>query len=70
MAAYWKAVAVYARHIARSIGPALNRDEALSALGQAIIAHTKRDDMLWIGETLLAELEKETGYKPPPAEAA
>ena len=40
----------------------------LRALWDAIVEHTK-GDMFWIGEILLSELTKETGYsKPLPAE--
>jgi len=37
--------------------------QKLPALRQAIIDHTKADDMFWLGEILLNELEKQTGYK-------
>jgi hypothetical protein len=35
----------------------------LEKLAQAIIDNTS-GDLFWIGEILLAELEKETGYRP------
>lgn len=37
-------------------------EAALSRLRQAIIDNTK-GDLFWIGEILLSELEKETGFK-------
>ena len=43
------------------------RDDELGRLWRAIVENTK-GDMFWIGEILLAELEKETGYKPHPLE--
>lgn len=36
----------------------------LPALRQAIIDHTRHEDMFWLGEILLSELAKETGYPP------
>lgn len=43
--------------------PKLRRDDnGLGRLRQAIIDNT-RGDLFWIGEILLAELEKETGFK-------
>lgn len=41
--------------------PIVPRDQQLQALRQAIIDHTYGDGF-WIGEILLNELEKETGY--------
>jgi hypothetical protein len=35
---------------------------ALGRLRQAIIDNTRSDDLFWIGEILLSELEKETGF--------
>lgn len=40
----------------------VDRCKELSDLSQAIVDRTK-GDMFWIGEILLSELEKETGYK-------
>jgi hypothetical protein len=40
------------------------RTTELETLAQAIIDNT-RGDLFWIGEILLAELERETGYRPP-----
>ena len=37
--------------------------DELGRLWAAIVENTK-GDLFWIGEILLAELEKETGYKP------
>lgn len=39
----------------------IDRTNDLTALRQAIIDHTQ-GDLFWIGEILLAELEKETGF--------
>lgn len=39
---------------------------ALGHLAQAIVDNTK-GDLFWIGEFLLVELEKETGYKYTPS---
>jgi len=38
--------------------------DALGRLWNAIVEKTKGDDLFWIGEILLAELEKETGFNP------
>lgn len=38
-----------------------NRD-ALPRLRQAIIDNTRGEELFWLGEILLAELEKETGF--------
>lgn len=38
-----------------------NKGNELGALRQAIIDNT-RGDLFWIGEILLSELEKETGF--------
>lgn len=37
---------------------------SLSRLWQAIVDNTK-GDLFWLGEILLNELEKETGFRPP-----
>jgi hypothetical protein len=37
-------------------------ESSLPALRDAIIAHTRGSDMFWIGEILLNELKKETGF--------
>lgn len=42
-----------------------DKNQELPALWQAIVDHTNSPTMFWIGEILLAELEKETGYKGP-----
>lgn len=39
----------------------MNKGHELSRLRQAIIDNTQ-GDLFWIGEILLAELEKETGF--------
>lgn len=44
---------------------AAHRANALGRLWQAIVDNT-RGDLFWIGEILLSELEKETGFKGPP----
>ena len=43
--------------------PSVVEQTALARLHKAIVDHTK-GDMFWIGEILLSELEKETGFKP------
>lgn len=45
--------------------PKVKPGDELGALWRAIVLNTK-GDLFWIGEILLAELEKETGYKPHP----
>ena len=40
----------------------MSKGRELSALRRAIIENTK-GDLFWLGEILLAELEKETGFK-------
>ena len=47
--------------------PITPNETALSVLRQAIIDNT-HGDLFWIGEILLSELQKETGF--PPAESA
>ena len=42
-------------------GP-LTRENCLPRLRQAIIDNTRGEEMFWLGEILLAELEKETGF--------
>jgi hypothetical protein len=37
-------------------------EDALGKLRRAIIANTMGEEMVWIGEILLGELEKETGH--------
>jgi hypothetical protein len=49
-------------HSSPETGPKRHDDE-LGRLWAAIVENTK-GDLFWIGEILLAELEKETGYKP------
>lgn len=39
--------------------------DALPKLWNAIVAHTSDDSMFWIGEILLSEITKETGYAGP-----
>jgi hypothetical protein len=39
----------------------------LPALWLAIVEHTAHEDMFWLGEALLFEITKETGYTGPPA---
>lgn len=47
------------------MGEAIRRDEnALGRLWDAIVENTKDDDLFWIGEILLGEIEKETGFNP------
>jgi hypothetical protein len=46
----------------------MQRSDKLGQLWRAIFEATKDDELFWIGEILLAELEKETGYKPHPLE--
>jgi len=46
-----------------------DRENRLGRLWQAIIDHTKGEDMFWLGEILLDELKKETGYSPAPDDA-
>jgi hypothetical protein len=38
---------------------------ALGRLWQAIVDNTRGEGLFWIGEILLSELEKETGFKGP-----
>lgn len=49
-------------HAAASEPDRVNTLTGLPALRQAIVEHTK-GDLFWIGEILLSELEKETGFK-------
>jgi len=42
-----------------------DRENELGLLWKAIVDNTN-GDLFWIGEILLNELEKETGYKPHP----
>jgi hypothetical protein len=39
-------------------------ESSLPALWKAIVDHTASDEMFWIGEILLSELTKETGFHP------
>lgn len=49
-------------HRVRTIPPDNDRTRSLSRLRQAIIDNTKGEDLFWIGEILLTELAKETGF--------
>lgn len=39
-------------------------DKQLERLWNAIVENTRGENMFWIGEILLSELRKETGYSP------
>lgn len=41
-------------------------DRVLPDLWRAIIENTRHDSAFWLGEILLSEITKETGYSGPP----
>jgi hypothetical protein len=50
----------------RANGGLKMQTDKLGQLWRAIFEATKDEEMFWIGEILLHELEKETGYRPHP----
>jgi len=51
----------------RSVKPAWKtKGKELETLWNAIVHHTEGEELFWLGEILLSEITKETGYRPAP----